>query len=441
MKLVNRFTLWYLCITFTCTLVGSAITFYQVKKRLDNASVESLQHINDKVAARLQYTSRVEQYVHGRRVEIEQVDRLPGAHVETSRVYLLDPDTKKQETRLDVHSYYTINGKYYRISSFDFVTRSEEILAGLEASAVWKWLWILCVIGVSARLVSGYILSPFHRTMKAMAQFSLKKKARLELPETRTREFVELNRFVKNLTDKAREDYTSLKEFAENASHELQTPVAVIRGKLELLAESGLKEEQAIHLSAIQASLEKLSRINSSLVLLTRLENNEFAAEGPVSISELVNEAAVTYSELAQMKNLRLQCKSATGVTVQLHPLLADMLLNNLISNALRHNSPDGEVTILLTPHQLEIRNTGPAPQVPVQELFKRFKKSRQCANSVGLGLAIVKQICDQNGFAVHYTYTGQHHVLTVVFRPGQEDDDSFPQPPGSPAATLHQPA
>src|SRR6202000_3201098 len=93
--------------------------------------------------------------------------------------------------------------------------------------------------------------------------------------------------FLKKMTEKAQEDYQSLKEFTENASHELQTPTAIIRGKLDLLMESDIRDEQAVLIAEMQNALERLSRIHSSLTLLTKLENKEYEAKEAGKLSGL----------------------------------------------------------------------------------------------------------------------------------------------------------
>lgn len=417
MKLINKFTLWYLCITLTCTIAGTAITFYSVKKRMTDASVERLRHINDQAAQQIQAGKEPAKFVGACKVSVDTL-----AAGTNNTAFIVEekeepnPITKLMENRLVVTSRYNINQQSYNVASYDYVTRADQILSGLEASIFWKWLIILSLIAITAGIVSRIILSPFNKTLNIIESFSLKKREELQLPQTGTKEFKRLNEFVKKMTDKATEDYASIKEFAENASHELQTPVAVMRGKLELLAESKLDEDQARLIGDIQVSLEKLSRINSSLTLLTKLDNHEYETAKPLCISKLVTETQEAYTELIEMKNLQLRTSIVPDVFITLHPLLAELLLNNLVSNAIRHNIPAGSIHIKLDNAGLHISNTGRKPEVPTEELFKRFKKSNQCDDSIGIGLAVVKQICDKNSFNIEYVFEKGEHIVTVYF-------------------------
>jgi signal transduction histidine kinase len=242
-----------------------------------------------------------------------------------------------------------------------------------------------------------------------------------------------LNVFLQKMTEKAREDYRSLKEFTENTSHELQTPTAIIRGKLDLLMESDIRDEQAILIAETQNALERLSRIHSSLTLLTKLENHEYEASTTVCISQLTRETLNSFEELIQLKSLTLMTTIAEKIYVPLHPSLADLLLTNLIGNAIRHNVPPGAfgkdevgasfsgqglIQVNLTRDGLIVVNTGRQPQVPTVELFERFKKGNSGGDSIGIGLAIVRQICDLSHFSIDYQYRDGFHCLAVGFSP-----------------------
>jgi signal transduction histidine kinase len=281
---------------------------------------------------------------------------------------------------------------------------------------------LLVLVVISGGLISKYILAPFKRTMRVIQSFDLKQKDPIRLPLTQTSEFMELNQFLRKMTQKAQEDYQSLKEFTENASHELQTPTAIIRGKLDLLMESDIRDEQAILIAEMQNALERLSRIHSSLTLLTKLENKEYEAKEPVCISNPLREALASFDELIQMKSLQLEAQIEKGVYVPLHLALADLLITNLISNAIRHNISPGDgrgmIRVQLSREGLVVINTGREPQVPTKELFERFTKGMAGSDSIGIGLAIVRQICELSKFDIEYLYRDGWHMLAVSFLP-----------------------
>jgi signal transduction histidine kinase len=282
----------------------------------------------------------------------------------------------------------------------------------------FKWILVLLLIlvGISGKLIPKYILDPFKHTLRVIQTFDLKQKQRIRLPHTRTHEFKELNRFLEKMTDKALEDYRLLKEFTENASHELQTPTAILRGKLELLTESDIRDEQAKLIEEMYNALEKLSRIHSSLTQLTRIDNYEYEQKESICFSKIARETLASLDELIQMKGLGLRAQIEENIYVPIPQPLAELMLNNLLSNSIRHNVQGGNITVVLNKSGLLVANTGKAPLAPTSELFQRFKKGDQSGDSVGIGLAIVKQICDLNGFAIIYEYARGRHFLAISF-------------------------
>lgn len=420
MKLVDKFTLWYLSSTLIILPINSYITYSTIRKEIDNAVVERLKHVNEKVAEQVKIGAEIGDYTQGCRIVVAaSTDVVPVGTVDVTMKTVKDiPELRDNDQKVIVSSYHNINNKLYKITSADYVTRSEQILAGLREATIWKLVILLLFVTLTARLVSRYVLAPFYLTLKKVQRFNVKSKEKLDLSPTRTNEFNELNTFLEKMSDKAVKDYASLKEFTENASHELQTPLAIIRSKLELLSESDIQGEQAQLIGDMHNAVEKLTRINRSLVLLSRLENNEYEATEEVSVSQYTKEALTAFCDLMAIKSLRVTQDIEEEVNIRLHASLADILLNNLISNAIRHNVPEGSIEIILNREYLMVKNTGKPPTGPTSEMFQRFRKGSQCNNSIGIGLSIVKQICDLNAFDIQYHYASGLHIVVVNFPP-----------------------
>lgn len=421
MKLVNKFTLWYLCFTLASMMVGLTVAYFKVKSGIDQAEVNRLKVYNDLMAKQIAKGDSPDVYMRGRPSEIKILNNeIPVNKHEIFEHTFYNTQLQHRECRLTVNSFYKINGKYYSISSYNYITKANEIIKGLLNSFIWNIVLLLILSVLFARYVSKLILGPFNRTLARIQAFNLKNKRKLQLPKTNARELQTLNNFLNNMTDKALDDYRSLKEFTENASHELQTPLAILRSKLELLTESYLQGKDdatiAALISDMQNAIEKLSRINSSLTLLAKLENNEYDHTQPVAFSQLTTETLGSFSELLEMKSITIQTRIKDDITLQLHPSLADILLGNLLSNAIRHNTANGNIEVTLDQKALVIRNTGKPPLLPTSELFRRFTKGSHHSNSIGIGLAIVKQICDLNGLFIRYDYADGWHTIQIIF-------------------------
>ena len=190
-----------------------------------------------------------------------------------------------------------------------------------------------------------------------------------------------------------------LKEFTENASHEMQTPLAIIRSKLDLLIQDeNLSEDQSKTMQSAYTAIEKLSRLNQSLLLLAKIENNQFAETTKINLKQKLEEKLDAFHELWQNQNISVS-SSLKDASVDLNSELTEILLNNLLSNATRHNFSNGSIRIVLNEKQLEISNSSHEQELNSQQMFSRFFSQDKKNRYNGLGLSIIKQISDVSGF------------------------------------------
>lgn len=414
MKLVNRFTLWYLAITALILLAGSVIVFTSVQHENDDEEARRLQGlVQDEIAilqGKLQRTNKTSE-VTVSELSMSQAER-PFKILDTVGWHSEFQGTERQ---LIGSQSVKIDNKHFLINAYAFAPEPEETVAGTIRSLTVVFVLLLVVVGITSVVVSKRILSPFHASLDAIENFNLKQRENLALPDTRTEEFRLLNSFLSKMTSKALDDYRTLKEFSENASHELQTPLAIIRGKLELLLQSEINDDQAKLITSASEAVDKLARTNQALILLTKLDNQEYPSQA-INLSEATAKAILLLQELIDMKSITLETSITAGVMVAIHPALADILLMNLLSNAIRHNFEKGSIKIHLTNRHLTIENTGEPVRIPTDQLFVRFKKNSQSSDSAGLGLSIVKRICEINGFTINYYSIHELHRLEVAF-------------------------
>ena len=218
--------------------------------------------------------------------------------------------------------------------------------------------------------------------------------------------------FVK-AAENANRDYRNLKEFSENASHELQTPLAIIRSNLDMMAQEGMTERQSELLQSIYGSVRKMSRLQESLLLLTKIDNRQFNSIDDIRVDLLLVDKVNQLQEILHARNLHCHLE-LTQTSVPANKELLDILLNNLFSNAIRHNKMDGEIYAELQTHCLRMSNTGSDEALDRSRIFRRFYKQAGRPDSNGLGLSIIKQICDTTAMQVEYGFDEGRHSFTI---------------------------
>ncbi|MEX1063245.1 MAG: HAMP domain-containing sensor histidine kinase [Balneolaceae bacterium] len=418
MKLFTRFITIYLVITVIALVIGGIVSYSVIKDEIETELKWQFLERIDRVTYLLEKGrrfNRVKKIDGDRNLAIRQLDRYEESRVEIGDTMVWHDYLEQMEANLKVTAYRNIDGTSYYISTHGAIIESDDITEAVIESLLWIFgIQVAGAIGVGF-LVSGHLFKPFRKTLERIRNFQLQEKRHLPAAKTNVKEFDDLNRFVEEMTSKAVTDYRNLKEFAENASHELQTPLAIAKGKLELLTESGLTPNQYTYVESLQRTIRKLSRLSESLALLTKIENHEFKNGENVNLSQLVREGIHSFEEFISLNHLHVEMAIADDVQVQMHPVLADIMWMNLFQNSIRHNVKDGEINVQLTDSMLSLSNTGPEPTVPTAELFERFRKADQNSNSIGLGLSIVRHIADQNGFELSYTFEDGWHNIHVL--------------------------
>lgn len=419
MKLNYRYTLAYAALTFCVLSIGFAIVYAALSRSVTQATIGQLEHLNELAASQLHRGAATLPDSLRQRVRITPLAATDTARrVRTVRVRPeWDTALQARVAMVRLTTYPVVGGRAYRVASQAAVVEPRDAyLTGLVLVFAWTFVFLLALVVILSELISWRILRPFNATLHGIQQFELGQPHAIELPDTRTAEFQELNEFLVRMTARAQRDYRGLKEFSENASHELQTPIASIKAKLELLMDSELSEKQFRTLTTMHDELERLAKINQALTLLAKLEHFAPGPDALADLSQLVPATEAAFADLAEMKGLTTTQRIAPGVRVPLDASLAQLLLNNLLSNAIRHNVPGGEIQLQLSATELLLANTGLAPSAPVEELFGRFKKGNSALDSIGIGLAIVKRISELYGHRISYDYADGWHRVRLEF-------------------------
>jgi len=266
------------------------------------------------------------------------------------------------------------------------------------------------------RRIARRIWAPFYNTLSRAKAFDLNEGKGLTLTREEIFEFNELNSVLNKVTDKIARDYTSLKEFTENASHEIQTPLALINSRVEeLIQQKNFSNEQMRWIQDIYQSALRLSKLHQALLLLSKIEHGQFFEWETIDLTTTVAHKLEEFDEIFNHKEIKVTFSKTGAFLVKMNPVLADVLVTNLLSNAVKHNVVNGTIDIACAHHALTVSNTGARLSVSPDRLFERFKKQNQSSASLGLGLAIVKKICDHSHLAVQYAFDNGLHMLSIT--------------------------
>lgn len=257
----------------------------------------------------------------------------------------------------------------------------------------------------------------FFKTIEIIQSYNIADTKEVKLPKSEISEFNLLNSVLEKMHERIKQDYQNLKEFIENISHEIQTPLAIINSKIELLTQNErIDKEQLTLLRSMQTSAIRLSNLNKTLILLSKIDNNQFSVKENVDIENIINFHLENFEEMVNTKNIKIHRYYQCPLAVQADSNLINIMILNLLKNAIYHNQPSGELEILCGPNSLIIKNTGKELEISEGDLFKRFTKSSHKPDSLGLGLAIVKRICDYYQFQIKYAYLNKYHIISISF-------------------------
>jgi signal transduction histidine kinase len=259
---------------------------------------------------------------------------------------------------------------------------------------------------------------PFYQTLAALNRFEMDHLQEPVLSAGRIEEFMFLNKSILDLTNRTRAAFLDQKQFIENASHEMQTPLAITQSKLELLiADQHLTEQQAEIIQTLLHSTQRLARLNKTLLLLSKIENQQFPQKERIVLRPLLDEILTNFEEQQATHHLTLEITEQNPTSLYADKTLVDLLLTNLVKNAFFHNRENGAIHIDMNQHHFSIRNTSSSPAIPTAHLYQRFyKQSTTTKDSWGLGLAMAKKICDINDWRISYTHEGDEHLFVITF-------------------------
>lgn len=307
-----------------------------------------------------------------------------------------------------------LQGENYQVAIILSRVESDDLIQIIFLITIVTAIVSLLILYLLNRFLLGKLWQPFYSTLAKIKNFQLQSPD-FNFPISKIEEFTELNQVVQNMAARINTEFSDLKTFTENAAHELMTPVAVMRSKLDSLIQTDkLSQEQTELVSDIYQSVSKMARINHSLVLLVKIDNKLLQDIALIDLEQVIQDKLKEFQELATTRGLFFTI-NLSSVKVTMSRYLADILLNNLFTNAINHNHHGADINIELNENYLSFSNPALNDTGLTEKIFERFQKSSS-SEGTGLGLTIVRQICTGLGYHLSYCFINKRHVFKINF-------------------------
>ena len=421
MKLLNKTNLYFLGTSLLIFCLGGILFFYLFQLVID-------QDINNKLHQRKEYI--IKQLVHLDDMQLFQkysantfniipsiTAPLKSEVISDTLVY--DAIERKLMGYRQLSFPAQVDGKNYKIFIRRGLIEQKELIEGVIVLEVVLFLAFAAIFNVINSKLSKKLWRPFYNTLERINAYEIDRAENLSIPRSSITEFNELAASIEKMSRKINFEFNLQKEFTENASHEIQTPLAIIKNKMENLLQSPeLTVNHLNQINSMHSAVSRLSKLNEALIILSRIENRQFHEVVDICVNDMIDYRLESLEELIQMKNITVRKNYFTRRWMKMNVYLADILFENLIVNSIKHNHQSGAIVITINPGYFLIANSGEVPPVETEKLFSRFSKSNKKSLSLGLGLSIAKAICDTYALPINYRYQDGLHKISVEMPP-----------------------
>lgn len=423
MKLLNVTNRYYIIIAVALMLIGCGFLTYRLFYLFDKEITDHMLYEKQIIDQQLYEEKQLQHmsFKFGDHIEVQPIDKFTSFRIHMRDTKMFDP-FEKGVVAFRILSYeQQIDSSGYSIKIRRRLTQNKDVMYGvLVAVALISFNMIISFYFLN-RWFSIKIWAPFYAALKLLKNFDLRKDGKPQFRTSAIEEFNRMNEELRKLTDKVYNDYRNLKEFTENMSHETQTPLAIIHSRLDVLMQSeNLTEQQQEQIRTTLDAVNRLSKMNKGLTLIAKIDNNQFADEHSVVLSEVIEKHLSQLDIFIEGKGIRVIKSLNPRMRVRLNPQLVDILLTNLLSNAIKYNEENGVLKISMDEHGFAISNSGSTPSLSSEQIFERFKRGEDKIDSTGLGMAIVKKICDHSSCQIAHSYADKMHLFTVRINPAK---------------------
>mgnify|MGYP003390745273 CR=1 FL=1 len=422
MKLFNRVLIHLLSGIFII-LLGWAVFFYLgIMSEVNDEVDDSLEDYSELIITRSLAGKELPAHDSGsnnqyflREVDESYVRSHQAISYRDSMIYIKEKN-ETEPARILTTIFKDKENRHYELSVFTPTIEKRDLQEAIFHLLIALFATLLIAILVINIWVFRRSMKPFYQLLNWLDKYRLGQENEPLDISTDTSEFRKLNETVKRYASHSEEIYRQQKLFIGNASHEIQTPLAVCQNRIEMLMEDeSLSEEQLSELAKTYQTLEYVSKLNKSLLLLSKIDNSQFVDSANVCINELVHRYMDDYQEVYDYKEIQITLNEKENFHLQINETLATMLITNLLKNAYIHNNEHGTIQIEIGKDYITFSNSGDLQPLDEKRIFERFYQGKKKEGTTGLGLAIVAAICRQCSLAVSYRFVNNMHEFHVT--------------------------
>lgn len=418
MRLLDRTILVLLLSAFLITGLSSGIQYYWIKNKIENRVDKKLLREKSLIKEQLKDIDPKDGFSYNTERASVRFSINNNATFSDSLFYdnTVDVDGEKTNYRI-LQTRVNIAGQYFRVEIRKEVEETKTFIQSIFLTfLVTLFSVFLIFIGLKYFLLKN-TWAPFFETLKKLKTSDFQNQKVVFRDDLKIKEFQDLNDELNILSNNVYDEFQAQKTFTENINHELMTPLAIIRGKLELIIQSENLDEQDLKLVAdIFITIDRLTKLNKSLVLLSKIDNHQFEDKVNVNLQELIDDIINLFEDQIRAKNLKIRKQYEGETYLEISESLAYILFSNIIKNAIFHNlDNNGFIKIIISDNQCEVINSGNDTALKQGNIFDRFVKESTSDDSIGLGLSIVAKICELNNIEIQYEQKESAHTFRLI--------------------------